>query len=55
MQIDKLFDEKLNPEITSKLNDTEKNRMEAHKRLLIIRYKNMESNILLLKQHYGVR
>ena len=47
MQLDKLFDEKLNPEITSKLNATEKIEMEAHKRLLIILYKNIEAYFII--------
>lgn len=42
-------------ELIDKFNAIEKKRVETHKQLLAMRDKNMESMVLSLKQHYGIK
>jgi hypothetical protein len=41
--------------LIDKFNAIEKKRVATHKQLLAMRDKNMESMVLSLKQHYGIK
>lgn len=49
------FNAKQYSELIDKFNAIDKKRVEAHKRLLTMRDKNLESMVLSLKQHYGIK
>ena len=49
------FDARHYFELIDKFNAIEKKCMEAHKRLLTMRNKNLESMMLSLAQHYGTK
>ena len=49
------FDARRYFELIDKYNTTIKKSAEAHKRLITMRDKNIESMVLSLKQHYGIK
>ena len=49
------FDARRYLELIDKYNATIKKSAEAHKRLITMRDKNMESMVLSLKQHYDIK
>lgn len=49
------FNAKQYSDLIDKFNNVERKRVETHKQLLAMRDKNMDSMLLSLKQHYGIK